>query len=175
MKLLKIILHVLDWGLSMVPVLCHKVKIDEVPDSQQGFWKGDLFAHRRVEKCRSENWNNHTAKCFHYRTTSLHHLAIWLVESSEARIWRHQYSELVELVHPAMLFKEGHYPDHQILQYTEIDGMKNIAYNNSYRRDTFHITLDDFQGPKCSIWQILYCFLCLHLICLSHEYLLLEV
>jgi len=74
----------------------------------------------------------------------LRHLAIWLVESSEARIWRHHRPELVEFVDPGMLFEEGRYPVHPMLKHTEIDSMKNIGYDNSHRRDAFHIPEDAF-------------------------------
>jgi hypothetical protein len=67
----------------------------------------------------------------------LHHLAIWLVESSEARIWRYHSLELVEFVDPGMLFEEGRYPVDQMLKDTEIDGIKNIGYDNGRRRDAF--------------------------------------
>jgi hypothetical protein len=83
-------------------------------------------------------------KCFHLLKTPLHHLAIWLVESSEARIWRHHHPELVEFVDPGMLFEEGYYQVHQMLKHTELDGMKNIGYDNSRQGDSFHIPEDAY-------------------------------
>ena len=97
-------------------------------------------------------------KCFHLLTTRLRHLAIWLVESREARIWRHHRPELVEFVHPGMLFEEGCYPVHQMLKHTKIDGMMDIGYDNSRRSDAFHIPEDAFWGSNRSIFQILSCF-----------------
>jgi hypothetical protein len=71
-------------------------------------------------------------------------MAIWLLELSEARIWRHHHPELVEFVNPGMLFKKGRYAVHQMLKHKKIDGMKNIMYDNSHRRDAFHILEDLF-------------------------------
>jgi len=48
LKLLQIMLHGLDCGLSMVLALCHKVKIHKVLDTQQGFCEGSPLAHQRV-------------------------------------------------------------------------------------------------------------------------------
>jgi hypothetical protein len=62
---------------------------------------------------------------------------------TDARIWRYHHPELVEFVNPGT-FKEGRYPVNQILMHTEIDGMKNIRYNNSRRRNAFHIPADFF-------------------------------
>jgi len=45
-------------------------------------------------------------ECCHLLTTTLSHLAIWRVESSEARIWRNHHPELVEFVDRGMLFEE---------------------------------------------------------------------
>jgi len=72
------------------------------------------------------------------------HLAIGLVSSNEARIWRHHRPGLVEFICPGMLFEGGHYPVHQMLQHTHIEGMKYIGYNNNHRRDAFHIPEDCF-------------------------------
>jgi len=72
----------------------------------------------------------------------LRHLAKWLVESSEARIWRHHHPELVEFVDPGMVFEEGCYPVHQMLKHTEIDRVKIIGYNNSRQRDAFCLPED---------------------------------
>jgi len=66
-------------------------------------------------------------ECIHLHTTPGRHLAIWLVEMSEARILRHRRGELVEFVDPGMLFEEGRYPVHQMFKHTEIHYMKNIA------------------------------------------------
>jgi hypothetical protein len=82
--------------------------------------------------------------CFHLLTTQLCRRDMLLVQSSEARIWRHHRPELLEFVDPGMLFKEGRYTVHQMLQHTEIDSMKNIGYDNSRRRDAFHIPDDAF-------------------------------
>jgi len=60
-------------------------------------------------------------------------------ELSEATIWRDHRPELVEFVDPGMLFEEGRYPVHQLLKYMEIDGMKNIRYDNNRWRDAFNI------------------------------------
>jgi len=76
--------------------------------------------------------------------TPLRHLALWLVESSEARIWRHHRPELVAFVDPGMLFKAGCHPVHQMLKHTEIDGMKNIGYDNRLRGYALHIPEDLF-------------------------------
>ena len=74
--------------------------------------------------------------------TPLRHLAIWLGESSKARIWRHHRPELVEFVNPGMLLEEERYPIHQMLKHTEIQGMKDIGYDDTCRGDTFHIPED---------------------------------
>jgi hypothetical protein len=78
-------------------------------------------------------------KYLHLLITPVRHWAIWLVESREARIWMHHRSELVEFVGPGMLFKTGRLQVHQMLNHTEIDGMKNISFNNSRWRDAVHI------------------------------------
>ena len=44
MRLLQIILHVLWRGFSMVPVLCDKVKMHPVLNTQQGFCEGNPLA-----------------------------------------------------------------------------------------------------------------------------------
>jgi len=72
----------------------------------------------------------------------LHHLAIWLVELSKARIWKHHRPELVEFVNPGILFEEGHYPVHRMFKHTEIDIMEDIGYDNSRWGDAFHIPED---------------------------------
>jgi len=74
-------------------------------------------------------------KFFHLFTTPLGYLAIWLDESSKARIWRHYLPEVVKFVYPGMLFEEGGYPVHQMLKNPEIAGMKNIGYDNSHQGD----------------------------------------
>jgi hypothetical protein len=66
-------------------------------------------------------------------------VAIWIVESSKVRIWRHHYPKLVEFVDPEMLFEERHYPVDRMLKHAEIDDMKNIGYDNCCQRDAFHI------------------------------------
>jgi hypothetical protein len=77
-------------------------------------------------------------ECFHLLTTPLRHLPIWLEESSVARIWTHHRPVLVGFVDPGMLFEKGHYPDYQMLEYTELDCKKNIWYDNCHLRDAFH-------------------------------------
>jgi hypothetical protein len=52
----------------------------------------------------------------------------------------------------------------------EIDGMKNIRYNNSSQRDAFYIPEEAFQVSNPLNWQILYYFLSLHHIILSCDY-----
>jgi len=42
------ILHILDCGLSMVPVLCHMVTIHHVLDAQLGFFEGNHLARQKV-------------------------------------------------------------------------------------------------------------------------------
>jgi len=83
-------------------------------------------------------------KCFHLLPTPFRHLAIWIDESSEARIWRHHRPELVEYVDRGMVCKEGRYSVPQMLKYTEIAGMKIIAYHNRGRSEAFHIPEDAF-------------------------------
>jgi len=175
MKLLQIILILLDCGLSMVLVLCHMVRIHHVLEAQQGICEGNCLACQRVWKSLYENWYNPTPDCSHLHTTWLHHLAILVVESSEARIWGHYRPELIESGDPGMWFKEGRYPVHRTLKHTEVEGIKNIRYDNSCRRDAFHIPDDTFRGSNRLICQILSCFPSLCLISLSREYHLLEV
>jgi len=74
-----------------------------------------------------------------------------------------------------MLFKRGHYPVHQIVMNTEIDGMKNIGYDNGYWRHIFHLPDKVFWCCNYLIFQIQPCFKSLCLICLSHENHLLQV
>ena len=118
MKLLQIILHILDRGLSMVLVLYYKVKIHKFLDAQRGFCEGNALASRRVQMSPSENWNNYAPKCLHLLTTSLGRLANWHVESTEATIWRNHHPELVDFVNPGMLFEEGRHHVHRILNCT---------------------------------------------------------
>jgi len=159
----------------MVPVQCKEAKIHQVLDAQRGYCEGNALARQRVSKSRPENWNNHSPECFDLLITLLHHLAISLVESSIARIWRHHIPELVEIADPGMLFEEGRYPVHQMFRYTKIDGMKNIGYDNSRWRYAFHISDDAVWGSNCMNFQILSCFLSLRLIFLSCVYHLVEV
>jgi len=175
MNLLQIILHVVNCGLSMVPVLCHKVKIPKVLDAQQGVCERNHLARQRIWKSHPDNWNNHMPDCFYLLTTPLGHLSMWLVESSEARIWRHHDQEQIQFVDPGILFEGWRYPAHQMLQHSEIDGMKNIRYDIRRRRNAFHIPEGAFWGSNCSIVQILSCFPSLRLFSLSREYYLLEV
>jgi hypothetical protein len=59
-------------------------------------------------------------------------------------IWRHYQPELVEFVDSGMLFEVERDPVHQMHKHVEMDGMKNIWYDNSPRRDAFHIAEDAF-------------------------------
>jgi len=127
MKLPMIPLHVLDCGFSTVPVLCHQGTIDKVIDAWEGFSERNPLTHRRVSKSCCENWNHHMPECFHLLTTPLRYLAIWLVDLSKARIWRHHYPEHVEFVNPWMFFEEDHSPVHQMLMHIVIDSMKKIG------------------------------------------------
>jgi len=126
MNLLQRILHILDRGFSMGLELCRKIIIQKVLDAPQGFCEGNPLPCRRVTKSRRENWKNHSPQCFHLRTTPLRHLAVWLVEYSEARIWRHHRPERVKFVTHGMLFEEGCYPVGQMMKYIETHGMKHI-------------------------------------------------
>jgi len=74
-----------------------------------------------------------------------------------------------------MLFEEEHYPDYHLAKDTEIDYMKDIAYNNSHWRDALHTAEDVFQGFNRSMFQILSDFPSLHPISLRPEYLFLAV
>jgi len=98
------------------------------------------------------------------------HLAISLVESSEATIWRHHRPELVEFVDPWMMGEEGWYTVLEMLKDTNIDVMKNIGYDNSHWRDAFYIPPDTVWESNHSTLQILSCFLHPRLISLSREY-----
>jgi len=83
-------------------------------------------------------------ECFHLLTAPLHHLSIWLVESNEARMWRHHHPELVEFVATVILFDEGHCPVNQTVIHTETGGMNNIGCDNSPRRDAVQLLEDPF-------------------------------
>jgi len=74
-----------------------------------------------------------------------------------------------------MRFEEERYAVHQMLNHSEIDGMKNIGYNDSRRNDAFQIPEDTFWSSNRLIFLILSCIPSPHLISLSHEYDLLEV
>ena len=56
----------------------------------------------------------------------------------------YHYPEQVEFVDPGMLFEEGCWLVHQMLRHTEIDGMKDIGYDNSHWGDAFNIGEDTF-------------------------------
>jgi len=174
-KLLQINLHVLHRGRSMVPVLCHKANMHKVLDTQQGFCEGNALACRRAWNSRRENWNNHMAECIQLLPTPFRHLAIRLVASSESRIWSHHHPVLVEFVDPGILFEEEHYPVPQMLKKTEIDGKKNVGYDNCRWRDVLYLPEDAFWGFNLVIFQILSCFPALCLISLSCKYHFLEV
>jgi hypothetical protein len=128
----------------MAALLYHKGKIHKDSDAQQGFGEGNPLASPSVQMSRGEKCNNYASKCLHLLTTHLHRFAIWHVESSEALIWRHHRSELVDFVDPGLLFEEGRYQVYQILNHTEIEDMKNIGYDCSLQRDAFHTAEDVF-------------------------------
>jgi hypothetical protein len=123
----------------MVPVMCPKVKIHCVLDAQQGFCEGNPLARQRVHMRRHQNWNNHMPKCFNLITTPLRHPDLWLMKLYEAWIWRHHRPELVKFIDPGVLFEEGHYPVHPMLNHTKIHVVKYIRYDNSHQREAFHI------------------------------------
>jgi len=174
-KLRQGILNVLDHGFSVVLVLCHEVKIHKSIDNQMGISGGNALARWRVWNRRCKNWSNHASGCFQLLTTPLGHFATWLIESSQARIWRHHRAELVKFFDHGMLLETGHHPVYQMLSHTKTYGMKNIGYNNHRRRDTFHIPDDLVWGSGGLIFQILSFFSSLHPISLSRDYHLLEV
>jgi hypothetical protein len=60
---------------------------------------------------------------FDHISSPLRDIAIWLVEFTEARTWRHDCPELIKFVDTGMLKKEAHYPEYPERNYTEIDGM----------------------------------------------------
>lgn len=140
--LLQRIHYVLDCGVSMVPVLCHQLKIQYVLNAQLRFCEGNPLARQMVSMSRCENWNNHTAKFFHLHTTPLHHLAIWLAVSSEARMWMDHCTELFEVIDPQTLFEEGCSSVHQMLKHSDIDCVMNIKYDTSCQIDALHIVED---------------------------------
>jgi hypothetical protein len=78
-------------------------------------------------------------KCFHLLIPPLCYLAIWLVESSQTRIWRHYHPELVDFLNPGMLIKKGCYPVHQMLKLSKIDSTKYIMYDTNLPGHAFHI------------------------------------
>jgi hypothetical protein len=69
-------------------------------------------------------------------------MAIWIVESTEARTWTHHHPELVEFGHPGMLFGAGCDPVNLIFKHTEIDVMNNVWYDRSPQRDALLIPTD---------------------------------
>jgi len=158
MKLLQIILQVLDCSCSMVPVLYHKMKIHEVLHTQQGFFEGNHLTRQRVSKSRHKYCNSHTSNHFQLHTTALRRLAIWLVQSSEASIWRHHRPQIVEYVNPGMCIEEGHCPVDQMREYTESDDIKHIWYDKSSWGDALPIAEDTIWCSNRSIIQILRCF-----------------
>jgi len=90
-------------------------------------------------------------------------------------LWRHYCPELVEFVNSGMLFKEGQYTVYQMLKSTEIDGIRNITYNNTHRGDLYCTVDHAFVGCNHSIFQIISCFPSLNLMPLNHQYHVLEV
>jgi len=143
-KLLEIILHVLNHGLSIVLVLYHRVKLYLVLDAHQGFCEGNALARRRVQKSPCGNWSNDAPDCFHLLSTPLHLLVIWLVESSDGMIWRHHRPEVVEFVDPAIMSEDGQHMLHRMIKYTEIDFKMIIGYDNNHRRNAFLVPEDTF-------------------------------
>lgn len=113
--------------------------------------------------------------CFHLPPTPLHHLAIWLVESSAAMIWRHHRPELVEFVDPGMMFEEGCDTVCQLLDHTKTHGRQDTVYDNRSWGDAFHIPEDAIRCANHSIIQIVSCIPSCLLISWSREYDLLEV
>jgi len=152
------ILHLLDCRFSTVLVPCHKGKVDQVQDALQGIGEGNHLARDGVQKCHSENTNNHLPNSFHHLSTPLGNLPIWLVQSSKARIWRHHRPELVEPVEPAMLFGEDRYPVHQMLRHTDMEAKKDYGYDNTRQGDAFHIPEDSYIGHNHFIFPISSCF-----------------
>jgi len=122
-----------------------------------------------------KNWDNHVPECIHHLSTPLHHLVIWLVESSTARIWRHHCPGMVEFVNAGMFLDKGDYTFHQLLNHTMIDGMKNFRYANNGWGNAFCIPEDTFWGCNRLIFQQLSWFPSLCLSSVSSEYHLLEV
>lgn len=172
---LQIILHVLDRVLSMVPVLCHNVIIHKVLDVHHGFCEGYSLGQQGVQNRCRKHWDNPTPEYSSHLNTPLCHMAIWYVQWSETRIWIYHCAEMVEFGDPGILFHEGHYPVYQMLQHTEIDGMKNNGSDNCRWWDVFDIPDDIFWGSNGSICKILSWFPSLRLISLSSKYCLLEV
>jgi len=86
-------------------------------------------------------------------------LAIRLVESNNARIWRYHQPKFLNYVDSGMLVNEGQDSFHQMLSHPEIHCTKDIGYAVSRRSKVFNITQDAIRASKRSIFQTLYCFL----------------
>jgi hypothetical protein len=112
----------------MVPIICDKVNIHQVLDTQQRFRERNPMAGQRVYKSQHKYWINYAPECFDLVTSPWCHLATILAIYNEARLRRHHRPEPTEFVIPGILFMEGHH--HEMIKYTEIDGMKIIRYHN---------------------------------------------
>jgi len=175
MELIQIVLHVLDCGFSMVGVLYHLVNIHSVLDAQWRFCQGNTLARQRVEKSHSGTGYSPVPECIHLLTSLMHQVVIWVVELSDARIWRHHCPEQVELGDPGMSDKKGQYPVYEMPKHNNFDGMDDIRYDDCCQWDAFHDPDDSVCSSNCSILQILLFFLSLGLISLICEYHLLKV
>jgi len=111
----------------------------------------------------------------HLITTWLGQQAIWLVDLSKAMVWRHHRPEVVEIVNPGVLFKERHYPVHQMLKHIEIGSMQSIRYDNRCWGHSLYIPKGAFWGSNCWIIQMLSCCPSLHITSISCENHLLQV
>jgi len=174
-KLLQLILHVLDRGFSMALLLCHILNVNWILDIQQGFCEANYSARWKVQKCYSPNWNDHALEWFLLLATQLHHLARWLVELGNARIWQLHCPELIEPVDTGMLLEEDYYPVHPLSNITKIDRTNIIWHVNGCRGDAFHIHEGATGDSNRSIFQILSYILSLYIVSLSWEYHLLDV
>ena len=85
------------------------------------------------------------------------------------------HPEMVEFLNPGLFVDKRHFPVHQIIEHSKIDGIKNIGYDSSNRGDSLHIPEDDLCSSNRSIIQILSWFPYHSLISLSWEYHILEV
>jgi hypothetical protein len=56
-------------------------------------------------------------------------MAMWHVKLDVVKIWSLHCHVLVQIGNAGMLFRGGYYPVLQMLNQTELDGMKHIGYN----------------------------------------------